>query len=100
MPTRFYSTTTTPPPPSPRDASTEINFNPKRVLILTKLSRYEFEKLRHPDLANEHELEQLLKKRGSDYNTLLYHHYIHKGCEFRVVKAFQDFGVQTRLVSR
>ena len=57
-------------PPNPQ-------FSPKRVLILTKLSRFDFEKLRHPTLTDS-QLETTLKKRGSDYNTLLYHHYIHK----------------------
>jgi len=79
--------------------STAAEFNPKKVLILTKLSRLEFEKLRHKDISDR-ELERVLKKRGSDYNTLLYHHYIHKGCESRVEQAFQTFGVETRLVNR
>lgn len=59
------------------------NFKPQKVLILTKLSRYEFEKRRHPDLT-EKQLEKCLRDRGSDYNILLYHHYIHKVSIFRV----------------
>lgn len=43
------------------------SFSPKRALILTKLSRYEFEKLRHSGL-DEAQLEDILKKRGSDYS--------------------------------
>ncbi|ODM94814.1 NAD kinase 2, mitochondrial [Orchesella cincta] len=74
-------------------------FQPKRVLILTKLSRLEFEKLRQPE-QSDGELESVLRHRGSDYSTLLYHHYIHKGCESRVHKCFQEFGVETRLVNR
>lgn len=46
------------------------SFNPTKALVLTKLSRYEFEKLRHSDL-NEKELEQALRKRGSDYSNHL-----------------------------
>lgn len=52
-------------------------FKPQKVLILTKLSRYEFERRRHPEFT-EKELEKCLRLRGSDYNNLLYHHYIHK----------------------
>lgn len=52
-------------------------FRPQKVLILTKLSRYEFERRRHPELT-EKQLEKCLRLRGSDYNNLLYHHYIHK----------------------
>lgn len=55
----------------------KTEFNPKNILILTKFSRLEFEKLRYSKLSDV-ELEATLKKRGSDYNTLLYHHYIHK----------------------
>jgi len=53
------------------------SFDPKKVLILTKFSRLEFEKLRLPSLTST-EVEETLKKRGSDFRTLLYHHYIHK----------------------
>lgn len=53
------------------------DFNPQKVLILTKLSRFDFEKMRHSN-HSEAELESALRKRGSDYNTLVYHHYIHK----------------------
>ena len=56
---------------SPKD------FAPKNVLIMTKLTRLEFEKLRHGNVSDE-ELEQTLRQRGSDYSSLLYHHYIHK----------------------
>lgn len=75
-------------------------FQPKRVLILTKLSRLEFEQLRQPEVTHDSDLETVLRKRGSDYSTLLYHHYIHKGCESRVHNCFQEFGVETRLINR
>ena len=45
--------------------STE-EFRPKKALILTKVSRYEYERFRHPDM-NETQFELALKKRGSDY---------------------------------
>ena len=41
-------------------------FRPKKALILTKVSRYEYERFRHPEL-NETQFELALKKRGSDY---------------------------------
>lgn len=52
-------------------------FKLNKVLILSKLSRYDFEKRKHPELT-ERELEKNLRSRGTDYNLLLYHHYIHK----------------------
>ncbi len=70
---------------------------PKRALILTKLSRYEFERLRHADL-NEKQLQEALRKRGSDYNHLLYHHTIHKNCEAAVIKALKEHNIETKVV--
>lgn len=82
-------------------AEYHLPFKPKRVLILTKLSRLEFEQLRQkPKAKTDFELETALRSRGSDYSTLLYHHYIHKGCESRIHNYFQEFGVETRLVNR
>ena len=74
-------------------------FDPKRVLILTKLSRYEFEKLRHANL-NEKQLEETLRKRGSDYKLLLYHHTLHKSCEFDVVRTLKEHNIETKIVNR
>ncbi|CAG7629566.1 unnamed protein product [Allacma fusca] len=84
---------------SDQPSSNGAGFSPRKVLILTKLSRLEFEKIRHSKL-NDAELEKTLRERGSDYSSLLYHHYIHKGCESRVEKCFQEFGTETRLVNR
>lgn len=75
------------------------DFKPRRVLILTKLSRYDFEKRRHPELT-ERELEKSLRSRGSDYNMLLYHHYIHKGVENTVNSVFTAAGIETKVVYR
>jgi len=66
---------------------------------LTKLSRYEFEKLRHSDL-NEAQLEEALKKRGSDYQMLLYHHNIHKNCEATVKEMLEKHDIETKVVTR
>lgn len=74
-------------------------FKPQKVLILTKLSRYEFERRRHPELT-EKQLEKCLRLRGSDYNLLLYHHYIHKGVENTVNSVFTAAGIETRVVYR
>ena len=52
-------------------------FKPKKAVILTKVSRYEFEKLRHDNLS-ESQLEQELTARGSNYAAIRHHHNIHK----------------------
>lgn len=66
---------------------------------MTKLSRYEFEKLRRSDL-NETQLEEALKKRGSDYQMLLYHHNLHKNCEATLKKTLEKHNIETKVVTR
>ncbi|CAG0896344.1 unnamed protein product [Cyprideis torosa] len=79
--------------------ATSVSFPPKTALILTKLTRYEFEKRRHPDLS-ETELRQRLTERGSDFDMMLQRHLIHKNCEKMLQDALQRHGVETRLVYR
>ncbi|XP_064476811.1 NAD kinase 2, mitochondrial-like isoform X2 [Ornithodoros turicata] len=74
-------------------------FVPKRALVLTKFSRYEFEKRRHADLTEE-ELVKDLEARGSDYNSLLHHHKIHTKNRELVVSTLKQKGIETRLVDR
>uniref|UniRef100_A0A1I7WBV1 Inositol-pentakisphosphate 2-kinase n=1 Tax=Heterorhabditis bacteriophora TaxID=37862 RepID=A0A1I7WBV1_HETBA len=63
----------------------ETSFRPKKVLILSKITRYEFEKRVHKDVQ-ENQLEALLKRRGSDYSRLLSKHQIHHA----YLKTIQD----------
>jgi len=74
-------------------------FKPKKAVILTKVSRYEFEKLRHEHLT-EKQLEQELTARGSDYAAIRHHHNVHKMMETKVVGAFENAGIETKLVKR
>ncbi|XP_077549287.1 NAD kinase 2, mitochondrial isoform X2 [Haemaphysalis longicornis] len=74
-------------------------FRPRRALVLTKFSRYEFEKRRHAHLT-EDELVQDLESRGSDYNSLVHHHKIHTRNRELVVNTLRENGIETRLVDR
>ncbi|XP_034650423.1 NAD kinase 2, mitochondrial isoform X1 [Drosophila subobscura] len=78
---------------------TPANFKLKRALVVTKLSRYEFEQLRHPGLSKE-QLEQKLRDRGTDVEMVLYLHNLHKDFERRIVQSFQDVGCEVKLSSR
>ncbi|EYC08482.1 hypothetical protein Y032_0065g3577 [Ancylostoma ceylanicum] len=51
-------------------------FRPKKVLILSKITRYEFEKRLHSNVDDK-QLEALLRRRGSDYHQLLAKHRVH-----------------------
>lgn len=75
------------------------DFKPKKAVVLTKVSRYEFEKLQHEKLS-ESQLEEMLTKRGSDYSMIRYHHNIHKTLEREVLRALQSRGLETRTVKR
>lgn len=71
----------------------------KKALIVTKLTRYEFEKIRHPEL-NGAELEEKIKCRGTDFDALMHYHNLHKALETKVVDCFRQLGVEVKVVNR
>lgn len=77
--------------------------NPKsklrRVLVVSKLTRLEFEKTREQSLSDE-KLEQRIRDRGSDYDAMKYYHHLHKDVEDVVIKSFREEGVEVRVVNR
>lgn len=75
------------------------NLKLRKCLVVSKLSRYEFEKLRHPEL-NAEELECLLKNRGNDIQALLHYYNLHKQFENKVTKTLRDLGIEVRVVNR
>ena len=54
-----------------------ITMQRSKAVMLTKVSRYEFEKLRHDNLS-ESQLKQELTARGSSYAAIRHHRNIHK----------------------
>lgn len=75
------------------------SFKLQKALIVTKLSRYEYEESRNRDL-NTLQLEKKLRNRGTDYDGLLYLHNLHKKFELRVIKSFQDVGCDVKVINR
>jgi NAD+ kinase len=71
----------------------------KKALIVTKLTRLEFEKIRHSEL-NDIELEEKIRNRGTDYDALMYYHKLHKEMEEKVAKSFRELGVEVKVVNR
>lgn len=78
-------------------AKPQIKLN--KVLIVSKLSRFEFEKNKHKTLSDK-ELEDHLKRRGTDYDKLLHHHKLHKAFETTIVNAFKKNNVQVEIANR
>lgn len=71
----------------------------KKALIVTKLSRYEFEQHKNPKLTVL-QLEKLLRDRGTDFDLLLHYHKIHKDFEKKVAESFKSFGIDVKCVNR
>jgi len=74
-------------------------FRPKRALVVSKLTKYEFEKMRH-SVMNTEELEKFLRNRGTDYEAVMYYHNLHKTVEHQVTNAFLKQGVEVKIVNR
>ncbi|XP_024946702.1 NAD kinase 2, mitochondrial isoform X2 [Cephus cinctus] len=77
----------------------ESSFVPKRVVILAKISRYYFEKLREPNLK-ESELKQKLIDRGSNYDAMLASHYANKTAENQTVEILRKMNIEYRIMNR
>lgn len=71
----------------------------KKALIVTKMTRYEFEKIRHSEL-NDLELEEKIKCRGTDFEAMMHYHHLHKTLEHKVVDCFRMSGVEVKIVNR
>lgn len=76
-----------------------MDFKPKKALVVTKVSRYEFERSKFGHLS-ESDFEQHLTTRGSDYTMIKYHHNIHKTAEENVIRALESRGVETKKCQR
>ncbi|UXI18456.1 pleckstrin-like protein domain-containing family F member 2-like [Sarcoptes scabiei] len=74
-------------------------FKPKRALVLGKLSRYEFEKHRNPNI-DEKQLMTNIENNGSDYKSLLHHHRIHEQNKQHIVKCLEEKNIETKVVNR
>lgn len=77
----------------------ESSFVPRRVLILAKVSRYYFERLREPGL-NESQLRKRLIERGSDYDALLASHHTDKRIELATKNVLQKLNIECKIMNR
>lgn len=80
-------------------ADSSKKFEIKRALLVSKLTRLEFEKYRFPHL-NETDLEREIRDRGTHYDSLAHYHELHKKFETRVAKSFKELGVDIEIVNR
>ncbi|XP_008206935.1 NAD kinase 2, mitochondrial [Nasonia vitripennis] len=80
-------------------ARLESSFVPKRVLVLTKVSRYQIEKLQNPELS-ENQLKDKLLSRGTNYDAILAGHNRNKATESRTVEALKNLNITYRVKDR
>lgn len=71
----------------------------RKALIVSKLSRYEYEQHKHPKL-NSIQLKNMLQDRGTDYELLIHYHRIHKDYTDKVAASFKEHGIDAKLVNR
>ncbi|XP_030759455.1 NAD kinase 2, mitochondrial isoform X2 [Sitophilus oryzae] len=70
-----------------------------KVLVVSKLSRYEYEKRKYKD-ENVTKFLDDLKRRGADIEKLVYHYDLHKKYEERIVKTLKSRGLDVKVVDR
>lgn len=77
----------------------ESSFVPKKILIVAKLSRYHFEKLREPKL-DEDQLKLRLLEKGSDYDSMIASHSATKAVENQVTQVLRRMNTEYKIVDR
>ncbi|XP_050316092.1 NAD kinase 2, mitochondrial isoform X2 [Anthonomus grandis grandis] len=70
-----------------------------KVLVVSKLSRFEFEKKKAKTLT-ESKLIDKLRQRGTDIEKMIRHHDLHKKFEENVVNTFSNLGISVKVVNR
>ncbi|XP_071952559.1 NAD kinase 2, mitochondrial-like [Antedon mediterranea] len=71
----------------------------KRALVLSKITRYEYERMRHVGIS-EAKLEELLAERGSNYNKLIQRNEIHQGNLKQLCAVLEKNDINYRVVHK
>ncbi|XP_055347079.1 NAD kinase 2, mitochondrial-like isoform X2 [Paramacrobiotus metropolitanus] len=74
-------------------------FQPEKVVVLSKITRYEFERKRYPHLSDR-QLAEKLAQKGSDYYTLRELNAYHKNQADKIVRTLRNKGIETHIVNR
>ncbi|XP_058795973.1 NAD kinase 2, mitochondrial [Phymastichus coffea] len=77
----------------------ESSFIPQRVLILTKISRYQIERQANPSLS-EDQFKQGLLTRGTNYDAIFAGHQRNKATELRTIQALKKQNIDFRIRDR
>ncbi|XP_076076627.1 NAD kinase 2, mitochondrial-like isoform X2 [Mytilus galloprovincialis] len=74
-------------------------FKPKTAVVLSKVTRYEFEKRIFPDFT-EQQLKDHLESKRSDYDGLLERHNRHYSCVDLIERELRNNGIEAKVVQR
>lgn len=74
----------------------ESSFLPKRILVITKISKYQHLKLEYPHL-NESQLKEKLLALCIDYNASYSSHQQHKETQSRLVQLLENLNIEFRI---
>ncbi|XP_075988359.1 NAD kinase 2, mitochondrial [Anticarsia gemmatalis] len=77
----------------------DVRLNMEKCLIVSKVTRFEYEKHCHDNISDA-ELEKLLRKRGSDYDAMMTTHRQQKAFEENVASTLKDMGLKVEMASR
>ncbi|XP_046974881.1 NAD kinase 2, mitochondrial [Vanessa cardui] len=79
--------------------SNEQSLKMQKCLIVSKVTRYEYEKHSHDNIEDS-KLEKILRKRGSDYDAMISTHREQKAFEESVARNLKDMGLEVEMASR
>ncbi|XP_066143092.1 NAD kinase 2, mitochondrial isoform X2 [Euwallacea fornicatus] len=82
-----------------RSLSTRPGIKADQVLVVSKLSRFEYEKKKFKNLTDKEMLDKL-RRRGTDVEKLIRYHDLHKKFEDNVVNTLKNMGVAFKVVDR
>ncbi|KAL1513999.1 hypothetical protein ABEB36_003330 [Hypothenemus hampei] len=82
-----------------RSFSTSNGFKPDKVLVVSKLSRFEYEKKKFKN-KDEKEILDNLKQKGADVKMMIRYHDLHKKFEENVLNTFINLGIRVKVVNR
>lgn len=77
----------------------KVDYDFSKILILHKITRYEFEKHRNSHLS-ESELKKMLENRGSNYNRLIEHHNTHYRSLEKIIETLHSHKIETKVTQR
>lgn len=77
----------------------KTTFKPKTAVVLSKVTRYEFEKQTHQNFT-EKQLQQYLESKRSDYEGLCARHQHHQYCVDLIEKELRKHGIEVKVVQR